>query len=445
MNTNYFLKRFLVIAFFGMLITSASAQLMLNENFNGYTGNLESQPTWDWMNAQGTLPIQVEAGAYSYTDYPTSGTGNKVIIGATGEDLYRTFPKKNIGSVYAAFLVQVSAATTSGEYFFGFSPNPIDKTIYHGRVYVKKDASNNIAFGVTRVTGTVLNYSSFTYALNTPYLIVLKYDIVTGTGNDVCSITVNPVIASGEAGATWLTTSSADTGSEAGSLVGAVALRQSAATTAVKVSNIRVAGSWTDLMDAGATINGLVLNTDDGVKTGFAATTSAPSAAQTFTVSGTGLTADIIITQAASSNVKYFELSADDINYSDNLTLTQSEGSVAPTTVYIRMKSQASAVTGKNNYFNIISTGVNPTALKATGDVTVSTGLNAVNASYNITKLDNGIAINGLKANQTVEIYNSLGQLQHSAISSTNNYRYRTNYKGIAFVKIGNYTAKVIL
>lgn len=371
---------------------NVNAQLLLKENFEYTPGTaLELQPTWDWMSSQATLPIMVEAGAYSYADYPASG-GNKVVIGATGEDLYRTFPRQSSGSVYVSFLVNVSAALTGGEYFIGFSANPISKTDYQGRIYVKKDASNKLAFGVTRTKNTIIGYSGFSYDMNTTYLIILKYEIVSGTANDVCSMTVNPVIANGESGATWLTTTSADNSAETVNVVGAIALRQAAATTAVKVSGLRVATSWTDLMDVNANVSGLVLNSDDGLKIDFNSSASGSSVVQSFKLSGTGLSNNVSI--STSTSPKYFELSTDNISYSDNLSLTQSAGNLAETIVYIRMKSSGTTGTNLSNVYNITSTGVNLTAVKATGNIIAEAVWNG-SSWTGTTSASNNAIING--------------------------------------------------
>jgi len=437
------LSLFVFFAF--VSVGNAHAQLLLKENFEYTTGAaLELQPTWDWISSQATLPIMVESGAYSYTDYPASGIGNKVVVGATGEDLYRTFPKQSTGSVYYSCLVNVTAATTAGEYFMAFSSNPIDKTLYHGRVYVKKDASNNLAFGVNRVSSSVTGYTGFTYALNTTYLIVLKYEFVTGTINDKCSLTINPVIASGEAAATWLTTTATDAGGEAGSLIGAIALRQVNSSTAVKVSGLRVAASWTDLMDNAASVSGIVIATDEGVKTGFIATTAAPSAAQTFKVSATGLTADLVITQDFPIPLVY-EFSTDGTLFTDAVTLTQIAGTVAETTVSVRRKSDAttSASTKKNV---VISSGTaNKTYISCAGQVDLSTAITDVNTKLKISSANGMLKVSGVNAGQPLEVYNSVGQRLSSIITVDGENNITLNTKGLLIIKVEKSVNKVVM
>lgn len=437
------LSLFVFLAF--VSVGNAHAQLLLKENFEYTTGTaLELQPTWDWMNSQATLPIMIESGAYTYTDYPSSGVGNKVVVGATGEDLYRIFPKQNSGAVYYSCLVNVTAATTAGEYFMAFSSNPIDKTLYHGRVYVKKDASNNLAFGVNRVSSSVTGYTGFTYALNTTYLIVLKYEFVTGTTNDKCSLSINPVIASGETAATWLTTTATDAGGEGGGLIGAIALRQVNSSTAVKVSGLRVAASWTDLMDNAATVSGIVLATDEGVKTGFIASTTAPSAAQTFKVSATGLSTDLVITQDFPTPLVY-EFSTDGSVFTDAVTLTQNAGAVAETTVSVRRKSDATtSASAKKNV--VISSGtMNKTYISCTGQVDLGTAITDVHTNFKITNANGTLKVSGVNAGQTLEVYNIVGQRLTSIITMAGENDIKINTKGLMVVKVGKLVNKVVL
>ena len=64
-------------------------------------------------------------------------------------------------------------------------------------------------------------------------------------------------------------------------------------------------------------------------------TGNGPSAAQTFTVSGSNLTADITLALSGTD----FEMSlSEGSGYTNSLTLTQTEGAVAETTVYVRLK-----------------------------------------------------------------------------------------------------------
>ncbi len=260
------LQKLTLLVVFTFICFWSNATLLLKENFNHpATTAIETLGTWDAMDfhysmgtgsTKGAFPILVENGALSYTGYPDSGVGNKVKLEAMpGEDLYRIFPRIDAptatnptSAAYASFLVNVSAATTAGDWFFHLSSNPILKSIFHGRVSVKKNASDKLAFGIYRVQGGKLVWTDFNYDMNTTYLIVLKYDFVSvGTqapvGDDVCSIIINPVIQSTEPTTGWLV-ATGETGAEANNMVGAVCVRQSTNGPTATISNIRIADNW---------------------------------------------------------------------------------------------------------------------------------------------------------------------------------------------------------
>ena len=90
-----------------------------------------------------------------------------------------------------------------------------------------------------------------------------------------------------------------------------------------------------------------------------------PSTAKTFSVSGSNMTANISLT--ASTN---YEISlAENSGYASSLELTQSEGAVAATTIYVRLKTGLS----KENYngtITLTSTGAENVVVSLTGNVT---------------------------------------------------------------------------
>jgi hypothetical protein len=137
----------------------------------------------------GTNNISVSTGSISYPGYLSSGIGNQVSLINTGQDVNRTVEAQTSGTIYASLLVNITTAG-AGEYFFHLGQTVIGSN-FRGRVFVKKDANDKLAFGIAQST-TTANYSGFLYDLNTTYLIVLKYEIIDGTNNDVASIFVNP-------------------------------------------------------------------------------------------------------------------------------------------------------------------------------------------------------------------------------------------------------------
>src|SRR5213078_1511975 len=100
----------------------AGATLLFNENFSyAAPSALNGQGGWTAHSGAGTNPQTVNAGNLSYPSYPSSGIGNMLGPTATsGEDDNHPFTAVTTGSVYAAFLVNVVSAQTTGDYFFHF-------------------------------------------------------------------------------------------------------------------------------------------------------------------------------------------------------------------------------------------------------------------------------------------------------------------------------------
>ncbi|PPZ90838.1 hypothetical protein C3729_11760, partial [Cloacibacterium normanense] len=91
----------------------------------------------------------------------------------------------------------------------------------------------------------------------------------------------------------------------------------------------------------------------------FTTTYGTASAAQTFAVSGSGLSANLVATAPTG-----FEVSADGINYGNTATFTQTSGN-ASGTLSIRLKANA-AVTGNYNAQNIVLSSTGATSVNIT-------------------------------------------------------------------------------
>ncbi len=247
-----------------------STQSIFAEDFNYPAASLLVNNGWAAHSGAGTNSIAVVSPGLTYSGYPSAG--NAVTLTTSGEDVNRTFPTQSSGSVYASVLVNTSdaAVDANGGYFFHLGPDPTGTT-FRGRLYIKKDATNNIAFGITKagaVLATDITYTGFTYSLNTTYLLVIKYTIVAGATNDTVDLFVNPTLGGAEPA---VTISAPDI---AGSDInpGSVALRQGTAATSptVKADGIRVSNSWASLLTAPPSQHVVDFNGDG--KTDFAVT-----------------------------------------------------------------------------------------------------------------------------------------------------------------------------
>ena len=140
--------------------STAQGQVLLEENFEYTAGTNLTSNGWTAHDAEGTNPILVSPAGLAYGGYLSSGIGDAASLGsAGGEDVNRGFSAVSSGSIYVSFMISISSAKTGGDYFFHLRSG----NSQYVRVFVKRDASNNLAFGLAKFTeGEV--YTGFDYA-----------------------------------------------------------------------------------------------------------------------------------------------------------------------------------------------------------------------------------------------------------------------------------------
>jgi len=170
----FFLTSIILLGFYGI----SNGQLLLDENFNYPAGDLLTAHGWSAHSGGGTQPITVNDGGLTFPGYIDSGIGNAALVDNNGEDDNKTYTVQTAGTVYVAFMINVSS--TAAGYFFHLGGDPIGTSIFRGKVFM--DATNH--FGASNGSNTA-TYASAAYTLGTTYLLVLKYEIVAGTNNDI--------------------------------------------------------------------------------------------------------------------------------------------------------------------------------------------------------------------------------------------------------------------
>ena len=242
------------------IATNSAPSLPLTENFAYVTGSFLTDNGWLAHSGAGTNPIPVNDSPLSYPGYLNSGLGKSVTMTTSGEDNNRAFNSVTSGSVYASFMVNFSSAQTGGDYFFHMGPENTT-SLFYAKVFVKKNAGDSLAIGVAKRNNTDVVYTPFSYALNTTYLIAVKYTFNAGTiTDDEVKLWVNPVLDGIEPAATLTQT---DLGEDALSL-GMLALRQGGTTTAAALTlgGIRIANTW--IPESGSTTFQLSVNLNNG-------------------------------------------------------------------------------------------------------------------------------------------------------------------------------------
>ncbi len=124
--------------------------------------------------------------------------------------------------------------------------------------------------------------------------------------------------------------------------------------------------------------------------TGFTYQGTGPSTAQTFTVSGTDLTADIVLTAPTNYEISLSETTG----YTSSLTLTAAKLGVAETTIYVRLKAGLSVGNYNNEVITASSTGATSKTVTCDGSVTSPPPPNAPNATAATNQTSNGFTAN---------------------------------------------------
>jgi len=233
-----------------------NAQYKIDENFDYRAGDSLGAHGWTAHSGGATNRIRITTPGLTYAGYPLSSIGNAVTLTNNGQDSYIDFAtiadSSNTNSVYASFLVKVTAAQISGDYFLAFLQTG-STNIYEGRV-IARLVGGNIGFGITKAnTFTDTSFAGIwtdgIYTIGTTYLIVLKYTFIEGSYNDAVSLFVFYYgIPSSEPIPTVGPISFSSVDAKGG--IGRIALRQGTATIApdVIVDGIRVSTSWSSII-----------------------------------------------------------------------------------------------------------------------------------------------------------------------------------------------------
>ena len=229
-----FFKSMLVIIAMIIGSISANAQLLV-EDFSYTVGSTitataTADPTTGWLghSSAGTANIPVTNGL-SFTGYAGSGVGGAANLANTGEDINKPFTAQTTGTVYVAFLVNITANTTAG-YFFHLGPSPLTTTFY-SRVFV-----NGTANGIGLSASSTAPATFVTVTTGSTVMVVLKHNFTLNTTD---MFVLNSFSATEPA-------SASQSIPETYASVGAVALRQYNAAQRIVVDGIRVGTTWAE-------------------------------------------------------------------------------------------------------------------------------------------------------------------------------------------------------
>jgi MYXO-CTERM domain-containing protein len=279
---------------------------ILTDSFTYPNGALVGQGGWAQTGAVNTTPVQVLNNAVPLT------TGQDVNVDFTGS--------LTTGSGYYGLDINITAAAAAGDYFAHFTEQG-SSTNFGGRFFAKS-VTGGFQFGIAiGNAGTV--YGTTTLAFGT-YHATVRYDFVTGAGNDIATVYINPTSSTEGSNTVYATVTGGGTDlANAGNF----GFRQGGGTTfpTVTVDNLVVSDDFASasgvsgggapviaatgtgvfgnlLLGATATKNITLTNTGTADTTGLAASgtgtgiTYAAPLSTTLTTSGAGATTTAAVT-----------------------------------------------------------------------------------------------------------------------------------------------------
>lgn len=258
-------KQLLLLVFF-VVATTLSAQVF-EENFATATtgGDLEGYNFWyvshKAADALGVSP-KIQEGTMFYTGYIGSNIGKLVFLDSLvgkASDSQRistrmvvrgndTLVSMDGQKMYAAFLVSILPNSYKSYRDFFTWEGSTTSSFTRGRIFAKSIAgTNDIQFAVSKNSssaGVYVESAVLTGGVNQYNLLVLEYDAIAGTNNDVVSLYINPDLTKPQAEQTKL--SSTDAQSDYASEKIKINVRQRG--VGALVGGIRVGTSWDEVL-----------------------------------------------------------------------------------------------------------------------------------------------------------------------------------------------------
>ena len=229
---------------------AGNAQLITYEPFNYNVGDTLPSPLWTGVNTGDQ--IFVTNGNLSSVGF-ANPVGNKVSFNGIGRDYQSTFASNTTGTVYMSLLMQVTDATslngTIGGYFSGFAAST---SLFGGAIWTRK-ATNGYNIGLTARTSTAsIVWDATDNLTNNVVLVVVSYELVADTTNDIVKLWVNPSSTYfGAATEPTPTLTATNTGIDL-TAINRIFIRQDSQTETphLDIDEIRVGNSWASVTPA---------------------------------------------------------------------------------------------------------------------------------------------------------------------------------------------------
>jgi hypothetical protein len=277
------MKKILLITLLSVLFTSTFAQFRLAENFGDWSGSglvsMGTTNSWVSVNTGDDAQVMVQSNntnALTTTGY-TSGQNYVRLNKVNGLEKYKLFggsgsvSTSSSSTFYVSFVVkldqtQATVSESNADYSFSLH-NTASSSAYPCRFYARIDDGGNVEFGISKTGNSATKvWSNIDGNSSNTFLIVMRYDVVSGSKNDRVYLWVNPSLATApttsSATLSYTTTGGGSSNDDPsyGSAINAIILHQRNSTNSpiiffdgFRVSNAETSGpAWDGLSAAGA-------------------------------------------------------------------------------------------------------------------------------------------------------------------------------------------------
>jgi hypothetical protein len=326
-----------IVSLYLMTAAPTYAALLLYDDMSVYSAgsNLEGQGSWTKGGSGPSCTVQ-NATPLAYAGYEGGGSNYVQMPSAssTASRIYRGFTEVAMpgNTVYVAFLLRLSSATATGDYFISLG-NSGTGTTYTPRLFAKSSgAGYQLGIGKAVTVGSAA-WDNAVYSFGTTYLVVIRLDGITGTTNDALYLWVNPNLDSEPSTASAGATTTSD--GDPSALGNFHWHNRSTSNPSGTFDAVRVAAAaasataWTDL---GAKFSTPTITVQGGTLAFGNMSVGNISPEQSYTVSGDNLTGNITVTVPAGFEVSTTSGSG----FDTSLNLAHTDGSVSETTIYTR-------------------------------------------------------------------------------------------------------------
>ncbi len=294
---------------------------------------------------------------------------------------------------------------------------------------------------LTSITSTNSFYLAFNPSLGTDSLVCNYY-----ASNDIAQTGLGATISSSSDGVTWTTLKTTNNDLPLNSATAAqkrLALLLPVGTQYIQYLMTAKAGT-----DPAVNINvitvkheGVISNSVSSISDLNYELENGPSAEQSFTVSGTKLVGNIVVTPPAN-----FEISTTTGSGFGTapITLNQSNGTVSSSAIYVRLAAGLSTAEYTGN-IALSSTGLATINVAVSGTVGTTGFTTTKNSNLQVIAANGSLKISGLQLGQKIEIYNTVGAMVTTHFAQDGITTIALKLKGVYLVKVGDLARKIVL